>query len=586
MIKLTADQHEAVAHPGNIMLTACPGSGKTRALLSKLVAEIEGVRGSPRAIACITYTNTAVHEIEQRAKEQLQPGDEQYFTVCTIHSFCLSNIVRPYGWLRPGWTGARKILTPDTAIFEEICDYAAEQVNLLQLEFRDYEAFAGLALNAAGELIGMGANNEAVSQAAPHFWARCAELGYMDFGTIIYDAYCLLRDHPTIAKSLSARFAWFLVDEFQDTTELQIEILKILFGTGRSKFFTVGDLAQSIYGFTGARPELVAPFAVHIGARTDISLHGNFRSSQRVVNHAERLIPRIPAMVATGPNRNCPIEPELVTGLNSFQAITERFLPAMDDAGIALGDGTVLASSWISLFRLARLLRAYGTSIVGPGARPYKRSRLFAQLAEQLCGAVTDPTPETTRQLERALFHTVQDVTGQPRLDVFSHDGRVVLVRLMRQARQLAVQNPGALAWLDAMSQATGEILRTAEYVDLEQSGMFYASVQEMKKDMLQQNVDTANLTIDDLGLFASPTRALRLSTIHHAKGREYDAVAILGVREGIIPFFAANDIEEEKRKFYVALTRAKKLLMYIYEPDNWGNGPSRFIGPDGINLI
>jgi len=136
------------------------------------------------------------------------------------------------------------------------------------------------------------------------------------------------------------------------------------------------------------------------------------------------------------------------------------------------------------------------------------------------------------------------------------------------------------------MSQATGEILRTAEYVDLEQSGMFYASVQEMKKDMLQQNVDTANLTIDDLGLFASPTRALRLSTIHHAKGREYDAVAILGVREGTIPFFAANDIEEEKRKFYVALTRAKKLLMYIYEPDNWGNGPSRFIGPDGINLI
>lgn len=586
MILLTGEQREAVAHQGNLLLTACPGSGKTRTLLSKLVTEIEGVRGSPRDIACITYTNTAVQEIEQRAKEQLQPGDDQYFTVCTIHSFCLNQVVRPYGWLSPDWQGGRKILTPDTAAFEEICDYAAAQVNLLQLQRRDYEAFEGLSLNAAGQIIGLAAKNAAVSQAAPHFWAKCAELGYLDFSTIIYEAYCLLRDHPQIARSLCARFAWFLVDEFQDTTELQIEILKILHATGRSRFFMVGDLAQSIYGFTGARPELVQPFGQEIGARADLALHGNFRSSQRVVDHAERLFPRDPAMIATGPNRNYPAEPILVTGLNTFQAITEQFLPAVESAGIGLGDATVLATGWPTLFQLARQLREYGTPIVGPGARPYKRSRLFAQLAEQFCGAITDPNPETTRQLERALFHAVLDVTGHPRLDVFSHEGRVVLVRLMREAKQLAEQNLGAVAWLDAMSMATGEILRGAEYVDQEQSGLFYASVQEMKKDMQQQQVDLANLSVDDLGLFASPSRALRLSTIHFAKGREYDAVAIVGVREGTLPFFAADDIQEEKRKFYVALTRARKLLMYIYEPDNWGNGPSRFLGSGGLNII
>jgi DNA helicase-2/ATP-dependent DNA helicase PcrA len=187
--------------------------------------------------------------------------------------------------------------------------------------------------------------------------------------------------------------------------------------------------------------------------------------------------------------------------------------------------------------------------------------------------------------LERALFHAVQDVTGLARLDVFTHEGRVILIRLLREAHRLA-ENPGALIWLDAMSQATGQILRQAEYIDREQSGLFYASVQEMKADMQKQGVDTANLTIEDLGLFASPTRALRLSTIHYAKGREYGAVALIGLRKGTFPHFRADDIEAEKRLFYVGITRAEKLLMYVAERDAWGNPPSPFLGPAGVGVL
>lgn len=521
LIRLTGEQQAAVENPGNLLLTACPGSGKTRTLIAKLVAEIEGVRGSPRAICCITYTNTAVQEIEQRTREQLRPGDDANFAVSTIHAFCLNEILRPYGWLKPEFAGQRKILTRESPDFEAICAHAAAQVNLFQLNQADFDAFEGLAVDAQGNLIGLAARNEPVKQAAPHFWARCAELGYIDFGTIVYGAYRLLRDHPRIALSLCARFRWFLIDEFQDTTELQIEILKLLHATGRSSFFAVGDLAQSIFSFAGARPELVAPFGAHICARQDLSLSENFRSSQRIVDHAERLFPRQPAMTAVGKNRDCPIEPVLVSGVTVFQAITEEFLPRLEAAGIQLGDATILAKDWASLIGLSRQLREFGTPIVGPGARPYKRSRLFAQLAEQFCGALTDPNPETGRQLERALFHAIQDVTGQRHINVFSHDGRVVLIRLMREARRLSAIALGAVAWLDAMSQATGTILLSAGYLDRVQSGLFYASVQEMKADMQRQNVDIANLAIEDLGLFASPTRALRLSTLHYAKGRE-----------------------------------------------------------------
>src|SRR4051794_18008993 len=93
-------------------------------------------------------------------------------------------------------------------------------------------------------------STDPVRRAAPAFWTRCQELGYIDFGSIIYFAYRLLREHPRIARSLAARCLWFLVDEFQDTTDLQIEILRAVYETGRSKFFLVGDVAQSIYGFT------------------------------------------------------------------------------------------------------------------------------------------------------------------------------------------------------------------------------------------------------------------------------------------------------------------------------------------------
>ena len=178
----------------------------------------------------------------------------------------------------------------------------------------NYDAFESLAVDAHGQLIGLATRNEPVRRTASHFWARCAELGYIDFGTIVFGAYRLLLDHPRISMTLCARFRWFLIDEFQDTSELQIEILKLLHATGRSSFFAVGDLAQSIFSFAGARPELVAPFGRHVGARQDLSLFENFRSSRHVVDHAERLFPRLPAMTAVGSNRDCLIEPVLIRG--------------------------------------------------------------------------------------------------------------------------------------------------------------------------------------------------------------------------------------------------------------------------------
>ncbi|WP_161630919.1 3'-5' exonuclease [Gluconobacter oxydans] len=255
-------------------------------------------------------------------------------------------------------------------------------------------------------------------------------------------------------------------------------------------------------------------------------------------------------MTAKGPNQNCTVDPIFIGNVTSFVAITEHFLPKIEEMNIPLGDATILAKDWGSLISLARQLRDFRTPVVGPGARPYRRSRLFAGLAEQLCGAVTDPQPDSMYQLERTLFHAIQNITAHARFDVFSHAGRVVIIRLLRVAKTFA-DKFGALSWLDHMSKATGDILTESELLTNEQAGLFYASVQEMKADMHRQRIDINNLSIEDLGLFASPSKALRLSTIHYSKGREYGAVALIGLRQGSFPHFRATTpdaVAAEKR--------------------------------------
>lgn len=583
---LTAEQRSAINFPRNILVTACPGSGKTKTIVSKLLHEIDQFKDTPKSIACLTYTNSAVQEIEQRVAPYTSSSDSSSFVVATIHSFCFSNIFRPFAWKLSGFKGIPKVLTPESEDFRKIADYAALQVNYSGLSASDYETFEGLNININGEIIGIASENEIVKRAAPFFWKRCEEAGYIDFCNIIYKSYILLRDNPEILGSISSRYEVFLIDEFQDTTEIQIEIFKLIHSQGKTRFFLVGDLAQSIYSFTGARPELVLPFANHIGAKVDLSLSGNFRSNPQIISNAELIFPRSPPMTSVGSNRSCKLLPEVSYNRSSYSAITEIFLPTLSALGIPYGSATILSRTWQPLYHLSRQLRESGVPVVGPGARPYRRSRLFATLAEQICGVLTEWQPDSLQRLERALFHTILDATGENRLDVYSFKGRLLLIRILREAERLSTVGDNGVNWLDSMSVFVGLSLYESGFIDYEHVSLFFSSVQEMKADMQRQKVDVNNLTIEDLGMFANPSTSLRLSTIHFSKGREYDAVAIVGMVESSIPFYKARtseEIEDERRLFYVASTRAKRLLLYISEPNKWGNAPSRFLPQQGV---
>lgn len=587
---LTDEQKDAVRCPDDVMLTACPGSGKTRVIISKLSRTIEEVRDTPRAVACITYTNAAVHEIEARLRHHIQPGDDAYYDICTIHSFCLNHIFRPFCHLIKGYKDGFKVLTPDSADFERLVTATCERYNRFNLTYKDFEEFTQLRVSLDGEPVGFALERGALTvPMAKDYWNRIRAAGFIDFANIIYYSYLLLKKRPEILSYVSAKFAWILVDEFQDTTDLQVEILTLIAEAGRTRFLLVGDPCQSIFGFAGARPDLADEFADRIGARTDLQLSGNFRSSPPVIDHANILYPRTPPMKAVGRAKKYTNEPVWEHGTTAFEVITDYFLPALEGLDIPVGDAAILARTWFPLFPLGRRLREYGVSIVGPGARPYRRSRLFAPLAEQVCAYLTEPDPDDIVGIERTLFNTVLNATGRTRFDLFSYRGRVIVFRLLDSARQLHDVHMGGIAWLEAAARAFSEILIDQEYLSPSESDLFAMSVEEMKADIRNNKVDLVNLTIGDLGIYASPDAALKLSTLHNAKGREYRAVAMIDVHEGRLPIFfatTAQQIEEEKRLFYVGVTRAKQFLLYVTDNSDYRNTPSRFLqGDDGVDV-
>ncbi|NQT27851.1 ATP-dependent helicase [candidate division KSB1 bacterium] len=582
-MKLTEAQRNAVKYDGHTFITACPGSGKTRTLIAKLLRGVDEVRGTSRRIACITYTNAGVYEIEKRLRAYGKTGDDDYCDISTIHAFCLNNILHYFYWRLPAYKSGFTILPSDSDRYREI---VTDICNDYGLKTKDHERFEQLNRQPDGTPI---VSEPLTLEIAFKFWERLQLEGFIDFTNIIYYSYRLMVDWPAITHTLACRFAWFLVDEFQDTSALQVEILRFIAGCSRSKFFLVGDPYQSIFGFAGAKPGLMEEFVNEIGAERGFKLLTNFRSSERIIAQAERLCPRNPAMTAGGDAIHFTEIPRYIHATTAFEAITDYFIPIIDELGINYGETAILAPWWIKLLNLGRQLRNYGIPIIGPGARPYKRKHLFALLAEQICAYIEHPQPDMIPQIERELFMLLNNVTGSLNFKVYTYKGRTTVYRLIRKGNDLRIKYTSGVEWLEHAVQEFSNILYTNEFLPSSAIHLLSESVDDMLKDMVKNKVDIENLTVSDLGLFASTKNNMRLRTIHRAKGLEFDAVAIIDLHDGRIPDFRAvtqEQFAESRRLLYVAMTRARRVLMYITDAENWRNVPSPYLSNDVLGLI
>lgn len=576
-MKLNPQQLVATRADGNTLVSACAGSGKTRTLVAKLLRCTEEFRDSNRRIACITYTNAAVHEIENRFRQYSQSTIGHRVEVSTIHSFCLNAVISNFYWRVAPFRQGYEILPTESDAFASIAESIVRKHGLSVKE--SIEALQNATRQADGSPV---SRPELPDQVMIEFWAELERRGLLDYQSILYWTLRILAENPSILDGVASRYAWILIDEFQDTTDLQVDILRLIASRERTRFFMVGDERQSIFGFTGARPHLMQQFTSELSDPSSLPLSGNYRSSELIIECAEALLPTTSPMTAEGTNAGVGIRPQIIAANSAFEAITDRFIPHVESLGISLGSCAVLAPWWIKLFHLGRALRSYGIPVVGPGARPYKRStHLIAPLAEEVAAYVAGPEGWRVRRLERVLTYLIEQAGGEVSSDLYGYRLRVVLFRILNAAAESAERSGSAADYLQALADFTGASLEACGAVSHEGAQRISNSSTTMMDDIVARGNDPTAMSVDDLGVFARSDQSMSLSTVHGSKGLEFDAVAIVDVHDGRFPHFAAasqDQIDESRRLLYVGATRARKLLYFVSDSENRRNRPSPFL--------
>lgn len=582
-MNLTKQQRAAAESEGNAYVEACPGSGKTRVLISKALREIRKASESPRRVACITFTNAAVDEMEHRLRSFSSEDEASHVDVGTIHSFCLSQIFKPFRCRLPEYADGFEIVSGDDERAQELFRQLASKRRITPKPYQ-LDQVGQIGIDLSGNP--MAADQEQwVGECMREYWDEFRRRGWIDFSLLLFESLEILRKFPEIQESLGARYRCILVDEFQDTTALQLEILSRIQSTGASTFFLVGDPHQSIYGFAGASPAASSRFVEAIGARSDYPLSGNFRSSARIVDVADNLLPRSPTMKAVGKWAHAPCDVRSYITTDVANAVVDRFLTSAMELELDLGECAVLAAWWTDLLVIARTCVRRGIAVVGPGARPYKRGRLIVPLLEHLAAVAAEKG--SLRSTQRALQRCANEMEGLDRSRVDGWNGRLISLELHHAAMDAAARISSPLDWIMAVGERIDRILSERE---VGSSSSFKMSAQDVVADIYanekQGRVHVESMTVASLGLFADPTKALKLMTVHASKGREFDAVAVVHMNEGRFPHFTAkttDQISEGRRVAYVGTTRARRLLHLIVDSADRRDTPSRFIREMGI---
>ncbi|MGC8916309.1 MAG: ATP-dependent helicase [Thermoanaerobaculum sp.] len=598
---LNPEQLAVVMHPGGPMLVlAGAGSGKTRTVVYRVARLLEdGVE--PSSILMLTFTNRAAREMLTRV-ETLLGRDASRVMGGTFHSVG-NRILRRYGELL-GYPSNYGILDREDA--QELMAQAATDVVPHVPDKR--LPGAAVLLEVYSFAINTGRSlEEVVSSRYPQFLQdqdymhavfrryleRKRQANLMDYDDLLLNWLLLLRQHREVRASLATRFRHILVDEYQDTNRLQAEIVDLMLGPERN-LTVVGDDAQSIYAFRGAEYANILTFPERYPDCTIFHLETNYRSLPSILElanasiaHNQKQFPKKLRPVRDGGEKPTVVaapSPDLQAAF-----VAQRILELADE-GVPLGDIGVLYRNHSHALELeVELTRRSIPYEVRSGLRFFEQrhvkdvlahlrfvanprdevaffrmAKLRPRLGQRLVTRVwenfrADPEPLT------AFLHRDPDSLGLPK----------AAARSLRDLQQLV----GRLARL---RQRPGEMIREVlasgyrDYVraqldnaasrldDLEQLAIFadgYESVEAFLDEVTLMN----ELSGEDVAAFEGERERVTLSTVHQAKGLEWRVVFVVWLAEGRFPTARAEDLEEERRLFYVACTRAKDELYLCY---------------------
>jgi DNA helicase-2/ATP-dependent DNA helicase PcrA len=623
LAELNPSQREAVlATEGPVLVVAGAGSGKTRVLTHRVAHLVAACGAKPSEILAITFTNKAAGEMRDRLEGLLGPVVRTMW-VMTFHAAC-GRILRREA-PRLGYKSNFTIYDP------------ADQVRvvkdcLAELD-RDPKRFppAGIHAqisNAKNRLVGPKEYAERISSFYDQtvadvyrlYQKRLYDANAMDFDDLLMLTVQLLEDFPEVHGRWSKAFRYILVDEYQDTNHAQYRLLQLLAGTERN-VCVVGDPDQSIYAFRGADIRNILEFERDFGDVRVIALEQNYRSTNRIleaanaviVNNRERKAKELWSELGEGePVRVIEVEDEHAEARLVVSEIVRLAEEGYAGSEIAVFYRTNAQSRVIEDL-LSRSEIPY--QVIG-GPRFYERAEIkdavaYLQVLENPADAVSlarianrprrgigDASLARLRAyadaqevlLWEALARPLEaGLTPAPARAVTSF--RSLMESLMAQAQELSVaellervlERTGTLEALEAERtvEARGRIENLQELVGVARE--YLTTAEDPSLSGFLQGVSLTS----DQDTMQEERSLVTLMTLHNAKGLEFRAVFITGMEEGVFPHARSLEeqgLEEERRLFYVGVTRAKEQLVLTHATARslWGtrgyNLPSCFL--------
>lgn len=616
---LSEEQQAAVraCFTRSTLVAAGPGAGKTRVLVARILYALE-MGMQPEELVAVTFTNAAAQEMKDRIRKVTGPEVVRRLWVGTFHAMG-ARLLRRHAEAAG--------ISPDFWIADESDQLAVlKSIGVLDREVDEVSAWIRRAKEElkGPEYVQACAVSEQERRFALYYHlyqARLADLHALDFGDLVMRAVELLQSDAAIRQIYHERFLHLLVDEWQDVNVAQVELINAMMGP-KTTLFAVGDADQSIFGWRGSRPEYAVEFQTFYPDSDIVRLTQNYRSQSAVVQAADAVIRHnvrrldrdlravrtdvYPIRLWTGAHPSeearlvaAVLEREHVLGVpwrdmavlfrTNHQAkelenalLTFR-IPYHVSGSVRFWDHKEIRDALSLLYllftkgrpqdlgRLAKML---------PGVGQKTADRLVALAEEQpeadaveILRSMTVRGRKATQALQEAaeiltdMRHRAQDVAPSivlnDALDALGYAERVLSKEPNRQGRL------GRLAlFTQLLKDAEEELGHEGCRID-------FRDVADLLRFQIDEDADAGD--------------EVRLMTIHRAKGKEWSVVLLVGCDEGVLPHRlsdSADALEEERRLFYVAITRAKDRLHLFRAcerplPNRGGMGrmmPSRFL--------
>ena len=619
----TPQQTAVTAGPGPVLVLAGPGSGKTRVLTHRIAYLVEALHVSPWHIMAVTFTNKAAREMKARV-ESLLGGQLRGLTIGTFHATC-ARILRQEAEHLNGYT--RDFVIFDTDDQRRAVRQALADLNLDEKKFAPNRMLNGIS-TAKNELItaDMYAGNNYIAEVTRRVYVRYQEIlvanNAMDFDDLLLATVLLLDARPGVLQKYQERYEHVLVDEFQDTNTAQYALLTRLVAR-HGNIFAVGDSDQSIYKWRGADFRNINRFRQHFPEASVVLLEENYRSTQVILDAAKAVIrlngDRVDKDLFTRRRGG-----ELIVVQEAYDEREEadKVVAAVQQLmlqGYSGGDCAVMyrTNAQSRVLEDAFLRAGMPYKLVGAtrfyGRREIKDLVAYLRVVHNPADRISfdriinTPTRGIGSKTQESLYawaaaHEWQPaqallyLVSQPEL---SHPfpGRV-LTPLTRLGNLL-------LAWVTVREAASiselfdliVEQTQFKEYIldGTEEGEERWENVMELRNvavlagDMSLSDFLEQVTLVSDVDDLTEEDNAPTLLTLHAAKGLEFPVVFITGLEEGVLPHSRSLDepeeLAEERRLFYVGLTRAKDrvYLLNAFRRTFFGlaeySTPSRFLG-------